>query len=108
MQWKDNILFDMLLLLTIQAYNAAMRAGLYDCVPVHGPQGINPHSGERIAIKAYACTNCMEFFAELSVAYHYALDETEYNKWYPHNRLQLLQHDPATFEMLERIWHHHD
>jgi hypothetical protein len=81
-----------------------MRAKLYDSVFVHGPQGIAV-DGSRVAIKAYACTNCMEFFAELSVAYHYGLDEeTEYNKWYPHNRAQLRKHDPASYAVLQKIW----
>lgn len=37
-----------------------MRAGLYDSVAVKGSEQ---------PLRAYACTNRMEFFAELSVAY---------------------------------------
>ncbi len=56
--------------------------------------------------KAYACTNCMEFFAELSVAYLWTLDEsTEYNKWFPFNRSQLQRHDPASCQMLQKYWY---
>lgn len=40
-----------------ECYKSAMKEGLYDCVRVHGAQG--PET------KAYACSNCMEYFAEL-------------------------------------------
>lgn len=81
-----------------------MKTKLYDCVTVHGPQGVRA-DGSRATAKAYACTNCMEFFAELSVAYHYCLDDrAEYNKWFPHNRCQLLAHDPASFAVLDKVW----
>lgn len=89
----------------MQAYNTAMKARLYDCVRVHGPQGLAADGVTPITAKAYACTNCMEFFAELSVAYHWGLDEaTEYNKWFPFNRAQLLLHDPATTKVLQAEW----
>lgn len=82
-----------------------MKKKLYDNVHVHGPQGLAADGVTRITAKAYACTNCMEFFAELSVAYLYAKDaSTEYNKWFPFNRAQLLQHDPASAEALEYEW----
>lgn len=84
-----------------------MKAKLYDSVYVHGPQGVAA-DGTRTTAKAYACTNCMEFFAELSVAYHYSLDEEEYNKWYPHNRMQLIKHDPASYAVLDRIWRQYE
>lgn len=76
-----------------------MKDKRYDSVPVHGPQG------ERGNAKAYACTNCMEFFAELSVAYCWAEDEhTEYNKWFPYNRSQLQRHDHASLQVLHSCW----
>ena len=72
----------------LQAYEDAMRLNLYDAVSVHGSQGLDG------PIKAYACTNRMEYFAELSVAYHYHVDDLfEYNKWFPFNRCQLRSHD---------------
>ena len=81
------------------AYNKAMVSGKYDAVAVHGQQGLNGLT------KAYACTNCMEFFAELSVAYHWSQDgSTEYNKWFPHNREQLRAHDAATLAVLACLW----
>lgn len=82
----------------LEAYEVAMQKKLYHAVKVHGPQG------EQGLAKAYACTNCMEFFAELSVAYHWTEDETEYNKWYPHNRKQLLEYDPVSFAVLDKCW----
>ncbi len=90
-----------------------MSEKLYHCVAVHGKQGING------PIKAYACSNCMEFFAELSVAYLYHMDsnsitgdllggklseDCEFNKWFPHNRKQLLCYDAATFAIMKAIW----
>ncbi|KAL9182704.1 hypothetical protein ACHAXT_013356 [Thalassiosira profunda] len=81
----------------ISTYRQAMAEGLYDCVRVHGPQGPT--------CKAYACSNQMEYFAELSVAFLGGLDdEVEHNKWYPFNRRQLREHDPRAFAMLCRIW----
>jgi hypothetical protein len=83
----------------------AMKKHLYESVNVHGPQGIGKDGVAAITAKAYACTNCMEFFAELSVAYLYAQDATtEYNKWFPFNRAQLVKYDPATVEVLEATW----
>lgn len=80
-----------------------MKNGLYDCVPVHGKQGLNGPT------KAYACTNCMEFFAELSVAYHWNVDDkSEYNKWFPFNRAQLIDYDPETFFVLDNIWNQYE
>lgn len=80
-----------------ECYDAAMKEGLYDDVPVHGPQG--PRA------KAYACTNCMEYFAELSTALLGGADDSiEYNKWYPFNRKQLASHDPRAYKLLTRIW----
>jgi hypothetical protein len=81
-----------------EAYEIAMKKKLYDQVRVHGPQG------EQGLAKAYACTNCMEFFAELSVAYLWNKDDREYNKWYPFNHQQFLEHDPESFTVVHKIW----
>lgn len=76
-----------------------MKKCLYDKVAVHGRQGANG------PVKAYACANCMEFFAELSTAYMWKEDEsTEYNKWFPFNRYQLAQHDPHTYQVINKYW----
>ncbi len=86
-----------------EAYEKAIGARLYDCVPVHGAQGTKG------PMKAYACTNCMEFFAELSVAFLYDKDEvTEFNKWFPFNKHQLKIHDPHTFQVLQAVWSQHE
>lgn len=79
------------------AYKLAMSKGLYDAVAVHGPQGRNG------PIKHYACSNHMEFFAELSVAYHWK-EDSEYNKWYPFNHQQLQEHDPDTCRVMDKYW----
>uniref|UniRef100_A0A7S2A6M2 Uncharacterized protein n=1 Tax=Ditylum brightwellii TaxID=49249 RepID=A0A7S2A6M2_9STRA len=82
----------------IKAYKDAMEENLYDCVGVHGPQGPK--------CKAYACTDPMEYFAELSTAFLGTKDgeEREYNKWYPFNRDQIRSHDPGAYEMLTKTW----
>ncbi|KAL7426770.1 hypothetical protein ACHAXM_000597 [Skeletonema potamos] len=80
-----------------KCYDLAMKDGLYDCVRVHGAQGPK--------CKAYACTNPMEYFAELSVAFLGGLDDTlEHNKWFPFNRKQLREHDPRAFDLLCHMW----
>ncbi|KAK1737358.1 hypothetical protein QTG54_012225 [Skeletonema marinoi] len=80
-----------------ECYEMAMKDGLYDCVRVHGSQGPK--------CKAYACTDPMEYFAELSVAFLGGLDDTlEHNKWFPFNRTQLREHDPRAFDMLCQMW----
>ena len=83
----------------INVYNLAMEEGLYDCVRVHDLQGKTKEC------KAYACSNPMEYFAELSVAFLGGVDkEAEHNKWYPFNRRQVHEHDPRAFDMLCRMW----
>ena len=79
-------------------YDLAMKEGLYDCVRVHGSQG--PEA------EAYACTNSMEYFAELSTAFLGGTDDgkTEYNKWFPFNRKELAKHDPRAHALLSRLW----
>lgn len=65
-----------------------------------------PYSKPNITIPiAYCCTNCMEFFAELSVAYLGGINDVdEYNSHYPFNRKQLMEYDPKTFHVIEKIW----
>lgn len=84
----------------MKCYELAMKERLYDWVKVHGAQG------SRMA-KAYAATNCMEYFAELSAAFLGQPDMNspeEFNKWYPFNRRQIKEHDPRAYEMLKKIW----
>jgi hypothetical protein len=54
--------------------------------------------------KAYACNNCMEYWAELSTAFLGGLGNEEYNKWFPFNRKQLKEHDPRAYRLLARLW----
>jgi hypothetical protein len=80
-----------------ECYNSAMKEGLYESVKVHGPQGP--------LAKAYACSNCMEYFAELSTAFLGGVDKNEeFNKWYPFNRQQIKEHDPRAYKLLSRVW----
>lgn len=81
----------------IECYDAAMKEKLYDCVPFHCEKG------KKDKQKAYACTNPMEYFAELSSAF-FELGDNEFNKWYPFNRKQIKEHDPRAFGMLCRMW----
>mmetsp|Transcript_6379 Transcript_6379/g.13370 ORF Transcript_6379/g.13370 Transcript_6379/m.13370 type:complete len:626 (+) Transcript_6379:145-2022(+) len=82
----------------LACYKRAMKKGLYEKVCVHGLHG--PEE-----CRAYACTNEMEYFAELSAAFLGGLDGgKEFNKWFPHNREQIKEHDPDAYEMLKRAW----
>lgn len=81
----------------LACYQKAIDEGIYESVAVHGSQG--PKA------KAYACTNAMEYFAELSTAFLGGTDENiEYNKWFPFNRKQIREHDPGAFELLQKLW----
>lgn len=78
-----------------------MEEKLYDCVPVHnGKGGVDKR-------RAYACTNAMEYFAELSVAFLGGVGEDEdleFNKWFPFNRKQIKEHDPRAYCLLKKLW----
>jgi hypothetical protein len=67
------------------------------------------HAGIRAAYKqalerklvdqaAYAATNEMEFFAEMTCAYFEQL------LYFPRTRAELKKHDPVTFKLMEGIW----
>ncbi|GKY92549.1 hypothetical protein MPSEU_000225200 [Mayamaea pseudoterrestris] len=84
-----------------ECYDQAMRDKLYDAVHYHKMDGTKHSKPTR----AYACTDQMEYFAELSVAFLGGLDDAvEFNKWFPFNRSQLKQHDPRAFAMLKKVW----
>ncbi len=70
------------------AFERAKGAGLYDAVLRVGG----------VKAKAYALTNPQEFFAEASEAYFGT------NDFYPFVRPELRILDPATHDLLERIW----
>lgn len=84
-----------------ECYERGMEEKLYDSVKVHN------HEGGTDECKAYAATDPMEYFAELSVAFLGGVGadkDLEYNKWYPFNRQQLKDHDPRAFNMLQKMW----
>jgi hypothetical protein len=70
------------------AYQQAVDRRLYD--------DVTDRYGRRC--KAYARTNEMEYFAEISCAY---LDLCNY---FPFNYSQLQSYDPAGFAVVERVW----
>jgi hypothetical protein len=72
----------------IDAYEAAMEAGLYDEVEyISG--GI---------VEAYATGNHVEYFAELTEAWFWI------NDFYPFDRNQLSDHDPIGAAVLQGAW----
>jgi hypothetical protein len=85
----------------LQCYQHAMDHKLYDAVEYHKADG-RKHAKKA---RAYACTDAMEYFAELSVAFLGGTDDAvEFNKWFPFNRAQLRRHDPRAYELLKRVW----
>lgn len=71
-----------------QAYENAVRLGLYDSVKYRDGN----------LMQAYARSNRMEYFAELSEAYF------GQNDFYPFNREDLRQHDPMGYALMEKVW----
>lgn len=51
-----------------------------------------------VKTEAYAHTNSLEYFAELTEAYF------GQNDWYPRNRQELKDHDPVGYAMIEDAW----
>ena len=78
----------------IQAtYANALTTGIYDSVDY------NPGFGfPYIKLEAYAKTNAIEYFAEITEAYF------GQNDYYPFNRSDLQTHDPQGYALLEQIW----
>ncbi|HYG75722.1 MAG TPA: zinc-dependent peptidase [Planctomycetota bacterium] len=81
-----------------QAWQNAVKEKLYENV-----KDLNGKTLE----KAYAATNQLEYFAELSCAYFWR------GEYEPFDREQLRKHDPKGFEMIEAVWgitkkHGHD
>lgn len=70
------------------AFERAKSAGLYDSVLRMGG----------VKARAYALTNPQEFFAEASEAY------LGTNDFYPFVRPELRTHDPATHDLLKKLW----
>ena len=72
----------------ISAYDAAMESGIYDDVAYAGGG----------TAEAYAKTNALEYFAELSEAWFWQ------NDFYPFTREELLAFDPLGAEAVESAW----
>ncbi len=70
------------------AYERAVERGGYDAV--------KNHAGK--TMRAYAMTNPMEYFAELTESFF------GQNDFFPFNAAELRQHDPEMYVLLERIW----
>jgi hypothetical protein len=77
----------------LAAYQRAKASGTYDQVERWHGNG-RPNTRE----KAYAMSTVQEYFAECSEAYFGR------NDFYPFNRADLHQHDPAMEQLLERLW----
>jgi hypothetical protein len=67
----------------------AMRLNLY-----HNVQDTNGHNVE----KAWACTNQLEYFAELSCMYFIGCN------YYPFNRQQLQSYNPTGYALIQQMW----
>ena len=74
--------------LILDAFNNAMAKGLYD--------EVLDYKGR--TVKAYATSNQMEYFAEITEAYFYR------NDFYPFLNVELKQHDPVGYELMRSIW----
>lgn len=70
------------------AYEQAKASGSYDKVL--------SHTGKKV--RHYALTTPQEYFAEATEAYFYR------NDFFPFVRAELMEHDPALFALLEKIW----
>ena len=75
------------------AYNRAKASGSYEKVERWFGNG-RPNTHER----AYAMTNPMEYFAECTEAFF------SRNDFFPFDRAELKQHDPAMEQLLIKLW----
>ncbi|MCY2964045.1 MAG: prolyl oligopeptidase family serine peptidase, partial [Planctomycetota bacterium] len=74
------------------AYERAKASGTYDKVERQDSEG------KRHIDKAYAMSNPMEYFAELTEAYF------SRNDFFPFDNTELKAHDPQMFELLGKLW----
>lgn len=72
----------------LDAYKNAMEKGLYD--------EVLDYKGR--TVKAYACNNQMEYFAEATEAYFYR------NDFYPFLNAELKKHDPVGYALMVEVW----
>ena len=73
----------------LDAWKNAMKQGLY--------HGVKDDEGKTLD-KAYAATNQLEYFAELSCMYFVGCD------YQPFNRKELKEYDPVGYAMIEKMW----
>lgn len=71
------------------AYGNAVKSGLYESVA---------YVLSKEKRRAYALTDQLEYFAELSEAYFGR------NDFFPYTRSELQSHDPVGFQMIEQAW----
>ena len=74
------------------AYEKAKAGGTYDRVERQDSEG------RKRMDRAYAMTNPQEYFAETTEAFFTR------NDFFPYTRDELKPHDPAMFELLEKLW----
>ena len=72
----------------IKVFDAAKEQGIYEEVLLY--------TGKKV--RHYGLSNHKEYFAESTEAYFGV------NDFYPFVRAELKEHDPAMFELLERLW----
>ena len=77
----------------IDAYNAAINAGIYNSV-LYNPGNGNPPFNQ----SAYAKVNAQEYFAEITEAY---LGENDY---FPFDSADLKLHDPVGYDVVREVW----
>lgn len=75
----------------LSAYETAMNMKLYDHVDYFDGEGISKRP-------AYAGTNAMEYFAEMSESYFGK------NDYYPFGREELKAYDPVSYKLMEKVW----
>ncbi len=73
----------------LRAWQNAMKRRLY--------HGVKDDQGKTVA-KAYAATNQLEYFAELSCVYFVGCN------YQPFNRKELKAYDPVGYAMIEKMW----
>ncbi|MFT6178632.1 MAG: lysophospholipase L1-like esterase [Akkermansiaceae bacterium] len=80
----------------LTAFNAAKKSSTYQNLVKRSGDPKKPY---RISDgETYAMSNQMEYFAEATEAYFHE------NDYYPHRRLQLIEHDPKVVPVLEKVW----
>jgi len=78
----------------LNAFSQAIESGIYDKVAYFN--GIDTNTRK----KAYATANVQEYFAEVTEAYFGK------NDFFPFNRKELKDHDPAGYAVVEKVWQH--